>query len=175
MVLLRLQVLERMLLELLREAEPYVLIPGRDGKLLKMSEAVTDPVAYTKLTDSVLLLIEVSTEPALRLAQELLSDIRRRRLYKFVGKAQPGAAGDANRLARAQLPTIQKEIALCIRAADADVVPADAIVLDLIKITHGPGKDDPIHNLRYACDQPSAVYSDTLPCHSRLAFPHKLM
>lgn len=116
--------------------------------MLSMSEAVYDPVAYTKLTDDVLLLIEIGVDPRLKPAQEVLTDIRRRRLYKFVGKALPGANGDPSRLQSSQLPQVRKEIADCISPSDAAVVKEGDIVLDVINITHGPGKKDPIEALR---------------------------
>lgn len=137
-----------MLLEVLSKAEPFVRIPGTGGAMLSMSEAVYDPVAYTKLTDDVLLLIEIGVDPRLKPAQEVLTDIRRRRLYKFVGKALPGANGDPSRLQSSQLPQVRKEIADCISPSDAAVVKEGDIVLDVINITHGPGKKDPIEALR---------------------------
>ena len=134
--------LERMTLELFAMAEPHLLIPGTGGVLRKMSEAVTDMVAYTKLTDSILLLIDMSIDPALAPAQELLASIRCRKLYKFVGKAQPGADGDPARLSRAQLPYIRTEIAQRLPRSNGSGVSGlgvkeDDIVLDLIHISHG--------------------------------------
>jgi hypothetical protein len=137
------KVLERMTLELFAMAEPHVLIPGTGGVLCSMSAAVNDMVAYTKLTDAVLLLIEVSADPALAPAQELLASIRRRELYKFVGKAQPGPEGDPAQLSRSHLPAIRTAIARRLPKSSSAVgglgVTENDIVLDLIHISHGCG------------------------------------
>eukprot|EP00038_Savillea_parva_P018122 m.22467 g.22467 ORF g.22467 m.22467 type:complete len:611 (+) comp3989_c0_seq1:145-1977(+) len=170
------KVLDLMLLDVLRLAEPYIHIPGTNGKLCTMSEAVDDMVAYTKLTDAVLYLVEVSTNPELLPARTVLSNIHLRQLYKFVGKAHPGTGGDAARIARSQLHRVSQEMAALTcpmsSAAPSDdeqtdaptaaagvgpsvdggrrpIIGASDIVLDLIEISHGPGKQEPIHNLRF--------------------------
>lgn len=68
--------------EALVAANDYLLIPGRDGYVffyfgqstvfswfyreVKMSEAIDDPVALTRLTDQVLQQIQISSDPNLQ-------------------------------------------------------------------------------------------------------------
>jgi len=54
---------ELMLLEVLLLADPYLLFPGTNGQLRKMSECPGDMAAYWKLSDSVLKQIETSYAP----------------------------------------------------------------------------------------------------------------
>lgn len=67
----------------------FLKVPGKDGVLKTMSEAIDDMDAYSHLTDDVLTLIEVSTDPNLRTARELLQRVKCRQLYKFIGETQP--------------------------------------------------------------------------------------
>ena len=74
-----------------------------------MSEAIDDPVAFTKLTDHVLQRIQHSTDPKLKhvdnnilthkivcdivmlsslQARDILENLERRKLYKLIGQAQ---------------------------------------------------------------------------------------
>ena len=52
-----------MLLEVLLLADPYLLFPGTNGHLRRMSECPGDMAAYWKLSDSVLKQIETSYAP----------------------------------------------------------------------------------------------------------------
>ena len=61
------------------------------SKELKLSETVTDMVAYTKVNDSLFLKILHSTEPELQEARKILENVERRRLYRFIGQTNPKA------------------------------------------------------------------------------------
>jgi hypothetical protein len=77
----------------LEKADPFLRIPGTkdegdhaDG-LYKISECVFDPMALSNLNDSVIYLIETSTMPELKPAQEVLMKIRTRqfvRVFVFI-------------------------------------------------------------------------------------------
>ena len=54
---------ELMLLEVLLLADSYLLFPGTNGQLRRMSECPGDMAAYWKLSDSVLKQIETSYAP----------------------------------------------------------------------------------------------------------------
>ena len=56
---------------------------------MRISECVDDMVAYSKLNDSIIQLIKVSTDPSLREAQELIARLERRELYQLVGETPP--------------------------------------------------------------------------------------
>ncbi len=49
-----------------------------------MSSAIDNPREYWKLTDCILKDIELSEDPAMSTAKELVQNIRKRRLYRFV-------------------------------------------------------------------------------------------
>ena len=59
------------------------------SKMLRLSETINDMVAYTKVTDHVLLKILHSTEPELQEARNILENVECRRLYRFVGQTNP--------------------------------------------------------------------------------------
>ena len=72
------------------EADPYIRIPGtrtqqRPDGLYRMSECVEDPAALSNLNDSVIFLIETSTQPELKNAQDILHRLRRREFVSDEG------------------------------------------------------------------------------------------
>ena len=58
---------------------------------MKMSEAIDDMVAYTKLTDDVILQIMRSPDENLKESREILERVHERKLYPFIGEYQPPA------------------------------------------------------------------------------------
>ena len=60
----------------------------RCSKKLKMSDAIDDMFAYTRLNDSVYLNILNSSDLALKPAQEILKKIESRKLYPFIGQTR---------------------------------------------------------------------------------------
>ncbi|XP_074644284.1 deoxynucleoside triphosphate triphosphohydrolase SAMHD1-like isoform X2 [Tubulanus polymorphus] len=82
------QIMEVMLTEALIEADPYLLISGTNGKMMKMSESIDDMVAYSKLTDYVTHQIKMSTDPNLKKSRDILEKIEKRKLYKCIGQTQ---------------------------------------------------------------------------------------
>ena len=56
---------------------------------MKMSEAIDDVVAYTKLTDDVILQIMRSPDENLKESREILERVQKRELYHFIGEYQP--------------------------------------------------------------------------------------
>jgi len=59
------------------------------SQLLKLSDTINDMVAYTKVTDSLILRIVHSTEPELEGARRILENVQCRRLYRFIGQTNP--------------------------------------------------------------------------------------
>ena len=51
-----------------------------------IAECVDDMVAYSQLNDSIIQLIKLSSNPALREAKELIARLERRQLYKHIGQ-----------------------------------------------------------------------------------------
>ncbi|XP_038069851.1 deoxynucleoside triphosphate triphosphohydrolase SAMHD1-like [Patiria miniata] len=83
------KIIESMLVEALVKANDHFLVKGKEGNMLQMSEAIDDMVAYTNMTDDIILQIMRSDEPALAESRHILEMVQRRELYKFIGKTQP--------------------------------------------------------------------------------------
>uniref|UniRef100_A0A3B4BYD9 HD domain-containing protein n=1 Tax=Pygocentrus nattereri TaxID=42514 RepID=A0A3B4BYD9_PYGNA len=82
-------IIEVMITEALVKADPHIQIRGSSGKMYKMSEAIEDMEAYTKLTDHIFEQILYSSNPELSEAQAILQNIICRQLYKCVGQTTP--------------------------------------------------------------------------------------
>ncbi|XP_064596465.1 deoxynucleoside triphosphate triphosphohydrolase SAMHD1-like [Liolophura sinensis] len=82
------KLIEEMITDALVLADGHIEIPGESGPV-KMSEAVDDMVAYSKLTDCVLQQILISDHSELEPSQNILKRIQKRYLYKFVGEFRP--------------------------------------------------------------------------------------
>ncbi|XP_048464484.1 deoxynucleoside triphosphate triphosphohydrolase SAMHD1-like [Rhincodon typus] len=79
---------ESMITEALLLADPHIKITGKNGIKCTMSKAIDDMVAYTQLTDSVFENILNSSDPALSEAQEILRNLVKRKLFKFIREAR---------------------------------------------------------------------------------------
>ncbi|KAJ8016324.1 hypothetical protein DPEC_G00006010 [Dallia pectoralis] len=77
--------IELMISEAFVEADPYIPIQGSEKK---MSQAIDDMEAYTKLTDQVFEQILNSPDPKLTEARKILQNITQRHIYKCVGEAR---------------------------------------------------------------------------------------
>ncbi|XP_046895375.1 deoxynucleoside triphosphate triphosphohydrolase SAMHD1-like isoform X3 [Hypomesus transpacificus] len=80
--------IELMIADALVKANEHINIEGSGGQMFKMSEAIYDMEAYSKLTDHVFEQILYSSSPELAEAREILKRITRRRLYKCVADIQ---------------------------------------------------------------------------------------
>ncbi|CAL8251322.1 unnamed protein product [Arctogadus glacialis] len=79
-------IVETMITEAFVLADIHLTFKGKVNQDVKMSEAIDDMVAYTKLTDNVFEKILFSTSTELDGAREILMNIVHRRLYKCVGQ-----------------------------------------------------------------------------------------
>uniref|UniRef100_A0A3Q3LY02 Uncharacterized protein n=1 Tax=Mastacembelus armatus TaxID=205130 RepID=A0A3Q3LY02_9TELE len=70
------------------KADEFIQIEGSGGKMFKLSTAIDDMEAYTKLTDDVFEQILHSTSADLRPAREILERIRSRHFYVLLGEIQ---------------------------------------------------------------------------------------
>ncbi|XP_031561996.1 deoxynucleoside triphosphate triphosphohydrolase SAMHD1-like isoform X2 [Actinia tenebrosa] len=75
---------ELMITDALVKADPYLLFEGKGGNKLKMSEAIHDMVAYTKITDRVYHQILLASDPQLQEAKQILERIECRELYRSI-------------------------------------------------------------------------------------------
>ncbi|CBH11791.1 hypothetical protein, conserved [Trypanosoma brucei gambiense DAL972] len=77
--------IEQMMIDALYEAEPFFLVPGKNGRKLRLSECVDDEEAFCKLGDWILEGITASDDPRLAKSQSLIRRIMERDLYSVVG------------------------------------------------------------------------------------------
>ncbi|KAK3726835.1 hypothetical protein QZH41_016722 [Actinostola sp. cb2023] len=132
--------------EALLKADSYLKIEGKDGKSIKISEAIDDMVAYTKLTDHVYYQILFSSDPNLQPARDILHLVQKRQLYKCIGHTILKARRDKD-----EIPDICKDI--------AEKVPPDMdygkeleisdIIVDLVTFDYGMKDRNPIDNVRF--------------------------
>lgn len=79
--------IELMLTEVLLLSDPYITIYGENNTPRKMSEAPQDMHAYWKMSEYLLKQIEYSLHiPMLKPAQDIISRLRKRDLFAFVGE-----------------------------------------------------------------------------------------
>ncbi|XP_075757596.1 deoxynucleoside triphosphate triphosphohydrolase SAMHD1 isoform X3 [Pelodiscus sinensis] len=85
-------IIETMITDAFLKADPYIKIAGAGGKHYKISTAMEDMEAYTKLTDNIFLEILYSSNKELAEAREILRKIELRDLYKYLGetRTEPG-------------------------------------------------------------------------------------
>ncbi|KAM9121212.1 deoxynucleoside triphosphate triphosphohydrolase SAMHD1 isoform 4-T4 [Pangshura tecta] len=85
-------IIETMITDAFLKADPYIKIEGTGGKHYKISTAMEDMEAYTKLTDNIFLEILYSSNKELAEAREILRKIELRDLYKYLGetRTEPG-------------------------------------------------------------------------------------
>ncbi|KAL2296772.1 hypothetical protein Nmel_014820 [Mimus melanotis] len=77
--------------EAFQKADKFWEIEGSGEKKYRISTAMEDMEAYTRLTDSIYLDILHSTGPELEEAREILRKVERRELYKFLGETRPNS------------------------------------------------------------------------------------
>jgi hypothetical protein len=75
-----------MLCEALLLADPFIFVTGTNGKPTKMSESPEDIVAYCKISDYIINLIEHSCSKELEPARKIIQRIRKRDFYTFIGE-----------------------------------------------------------------------------------------
>ncbi|XP_064399038.1 deoxynucleoside triphosphate triphosphohydrolase SAMHD1-like isoform X2 [Halichondria panicea] len=136
-------IIEYMLTEALLKADPHLYLRGVNGSV-RMSEAIHDPVAYTRLTDSVTQRILESTEPALQESRDILAKIERRELYKCVGQTAPPSGVYLSKDTSSQLATdiIDSLMGVC------PLTSAD-LVVDLVTFDYGKGDENPIDYMSF--------------------------
>ncbi|KAF4077906.1 hypothetical protein AMELA_G00193350 [Ameiurus melas] len=141
-------VIEVMITEALVKADPYVWIQGSSGKMYRISEAIEDMEAYTKLTDHIFEQILYSSDPALSEAQAILQNILYRRLYKCVGQTTPNVHYEVS---QEMLREWSREVSECKPGGnEADLMPEDFIV-NVIYMDYGMKEKNPVNNVYFYC------------------------
>ncbi|XP_047669910.1 deoxynucleoside triphosphate triphosphohydrolase SAMHD1-like [Tachysurus fulvidraco] len=143
------KIIEEMITEALVKADPYILIQGSPGKMYKMSEAIDDMEAYTKLTDNIFEQILYSSNPDLSEAQTIMKNILCRKLYKCVGQTIPKKA--LNFRALSFKKALAKEVAKSKPDDPEFVLKAEDLIISEFGIDYGKKEKNPIDNVYFYC------------------------
>ncbi|TFK05068.1 ras-related protein Rab-6A [Platysternon megacephalum] len=144
------KIIEKMITDAFLKADPYVKIEGTGGKHYKISTAMEDMEAYTKLTDNIFLEILYSSNEDLAEAREILRKIELRDLYKYLGetRTEPG-----KEITEDQYDTLPADIvASRPKNAPQDVeLNAEDFIVDVINMDYGMKEQNPIDKVRFYC------------------------
>ncbi|KAI4883970.1 hypothetical protein NFI96_027537 [Prochilodus magdalenae] len=139
-------IIEFMITEALVKADPHILIEGSNGETCRMSEAIDDMEAYTKLTDHIFEQILYSTKPELSKAKDILQNIICRRLYKCLGQTTPKTPIEAS---QKELMKYSEEVARAKPSStDVDLKPDDFIV-SVVNLNYGRKDKNPINDVHF--------------------------
>lgn len=132
------------------KADPYMEIVGTEGRKFRISTAIDDMEAFTKLTDNVFLEILYSTDPKLSEARDILRNVEYRNLYKYLGETQPNGQDKIRKEDYQQLP---KQVA---DAKPSEVfleaeLKAEDFIVDVINMDYGMEDKNPIDHVHFYC------------------------
>ncbi|XP_014669969.1 PREDICTED: deoxynucleoside triphosphate triphosphohydrolase SAMHD1-like isoform X2 [Priapulus caudatus] len=161
------QCVEAMVTEAFFKANDHLRFRGRGGRLVRMSEAIDDMEAFTKLTDHVYQQILYSDEAELRPARDILERIVRRQLYKCVGQTQPLPREALNDVAvRDEIVTAltKEELVKEMRQdgftdvdVDCELPLAESLVVQITVFSYGMQDKNPIDHVRFYSKKDPAV------------------
>ncbi|XP_068120968.1 deoxynucleoside triphosphate triphosphohydrolase SAMHD1-like, partial [Hyperolius riggenbachi] len=132
-------IIEIMITEAFKKADPFIEIKGSEGKLYMMSESVDDMEAYTKLTDNIFHQILYSSDPNLKEAREILEKVERRDLYRYIGQT-PAKFDDEEKEKQ-----IRKKLAKT--ASSNSKLSKDDFIVDVVKMSYGMKEKNPIDHV----------------------------
>ncbi|NWH80422.1 SAMH1 triphosphohydrolase, partial [Piaya cayana] len=141
-------ILETVITEAFQKADRFFKIEGSGGKVYRISTAMEDMEAYTKLTDNIYLEILHSSCPELEEAREILRKIERRELYKFLGETQPETMREV-----VKNNDLAESIANSKPGKDPPDVElrAEDFIIDVISMDYGMKEQNPIDNVLFYC------------------------
>ncbi|XP_021011563.1 deoxynucleoside triphosphate triphosphohydrolase SAMHD1 isoform X2 [Mus caroli] len=130
------------------KADPYVEITGTAGKKFRISTAIDDMEAFTKLTDNIFLEILHSADPQLSEAQSILRNIECRNLYKYLGETQP----KGKKIRKEEYERLPQEVAKAKPENEPDVeLKAEDFIVDVINVDYGMKDKNPIDRVYFYC------------------------
>ncbi|NWH91973.1 SAMH1 triphosphohydrolase, partial [Aegithalos caudatus] len=138
--------------EALQKADKFFEIRGSGGKMYRISTAMEDMEAYTKLTDYIYLEILHSSHPELEEAQEILRKIERRELYKFLGETRPESKKEI-----VKVMSFSGSLAESIANSKPEKDPPDVelkaenFIVDVISMDYGMKEQNPIDKVHFYC------------------------
>ncbi|CAC5371035.1 SAMHD1 [Mytilus coruscus] len=136
--------IEAMVLDAFIAADHIGIIPGKDGKLKKLSECIDDPEAYTNLTDSIFYVILMSVDKNLEESRKILQRIMHRQLYACVGETTP-TEGETY----GESSQIKSEIMSNIPPKFQGELLRDDLYVDLVYLDYGSKSKNPMSNVRF--------------------------
>ncbi|XP_038606165.1 deoxynucleoside triphosphate triphosphohydrolase SAMHD1 [Tachyglossus aculeatus] len=144
-------IIETMITDAFLKADPFVQIRGAKGQeTFRISTAIDDMEAYTKLTDHIFLEILHSSDPNLAEAQEILHKVERRELYKYVGETQPS---HDRKIWPEEYDKLRREVAAS-SPTGIDLkakLTAEDFIVDVINMDYGMKDENPIDKVRFYC------------------------
>ncbi|XP_072918221.1 deoxynucleoside triphosphate triphosphohydrolase SAMHD1-like [Hemitrygon akajei] len=141
--------IESMITEAMVLADPHILISGSDGKQYRMSTAIGDMEAYTKLTDSIFEQILNSADAELQEAREVLSNVVCRKLYKWIGQTQPAAD---TVIKQEEFDKLADQLVAAAPSAPVEVtLRAEDLIVNVVQMDYGMKGKNPINKVRFYC------------------------
>ncbi|KAM9427077.1 deoxynucleoside triphosphate triphosphohydrolase SAMHD1-like isoform 1-T1 [Salvelinus alpinus] len=151
-------IIETMITEAFVLADPHIKIQGSRGQMFKISTAIENMEAYTKLTDHVFEQILYSSSPVLAEAREILQNITCRRLYKCVGEVH---AVEPMEVSQEMLLDWPGRVARARPLNDHPNVPLqpEDFVVNIVNMDWGMKEKNPINNVRfYSKNDPTKAF-----------------
>ncbi|XP_053408076.1 deoxynucleoside triphosphate triphosphohydrolase SAMHD1-like [Mercenaria mercenaria] len=140
-------IIGKMMCDALVAADEIIKFEGENGAQLKMSETIHDMEAYTKLTDTVLRTILLSSDERLEKSKDILNDIINRKLYKCVSQTQRKVTVNGHGIDTDKIKEFileyknENEMLKNVNEADLEI--------DVVKLDYGMKTNDPILNVRF--------------------------
>ncbi|XP_052817073.1 deoxynucleoside triphosphate triphosphohydrolase SAMHD1-like [Mya arenaria] len=145
-----------MITDALIKANDYIKFTGTDGEEKKMSEAIDDMEAYSKMTDHVIFLILNSNDKNLAESKEILNNVMSRKLtYKYTTHS---VAKRDKMLGKEDISDAVKEIIEKKKPGHQDLNDDD-IKVQLVQLDYGKKSENPMDHLMFyrKNDQDNAV------------------
>ncbi|XP_036040708.1 deoxynucleoside triphosphate triphosphohydrolase SAMHD1 [Onychomys torridus] len=138
-----------MITEAFLKADPYMEFIGTGGEKFRISTAIDDMEAFTKLTDNIFLEILYSTDPKLSEARNILRNIENRNLYKYLGETQPNGQDRIKKEDYKQLP---QDIADTKPDMPLEAqLKAEDFEVDVINMDYGMEDKNPVDHVHFYC------------------------
>lgn len=133
-------IIEIMISEAMQKADEHIGTPGKGGKLLSITKTLDDMEAYEKLTDSIIDRIICSTDKKLEESRELLMKVKKRQLYKCVGRTRPREKIDEKAVKRGYVKILEKR---------GSKLESGDIIIDHVYFNYGMKDKNPIDHVHF--------------------------
>ncbi|CAC5395716.1 SAMHD1 [Mytilus coruscus] len=133
---------QAMIVDALISADKTELIPKKDGSLIKISDCITCPEAYTKLSDSIFHVILMSIDQNLAKARAILERVLHRKLYRCVGETNPKQTTSED-----QIKELRKKIMSYILRRPGNKLKESDLYIDIVSLDYGSTTKNPINNV----------------------------